>query len=155
MYGFSETFDNVLTINNNIFVYQFKTRVIDTYKSEWFASIESYSVLDMYKIYKPLHGYECYLDIIPRSLRLFFTKLRVSVCPLRIQTGRHGRNYIPRNTRYCLCCRSLDIEDEFHFICICSYFSELRRKYIKRYIILIHQLLNIICYSDLIIKLNL
>ena len=75
----------------------------------------------MYKIYKPLHRYEFYLDIIPRSLRLFFTKLRVSVLPLRIQTGRHGRNYIPHNTRYCLCCRSLDIEDE------------LRRKYIKRF----------------------
>jgi len=72
MYGFLETFDNVLTTNNNIFVNQFKTRVIDTFKSEWFASIESNSVLDMYKIYKPLHGYECYLDIIPRSLRLFF-----------------------------------------------------------------------------------
>jgi len=79
MYGFSETFDNVLTINNNIFVNQFKTRVIDTYKSEWFASIESYSVLDMYKIYKPLHGYEFYLDIIPRSLRLFFYKIN-SIC---------------------------------------------------------------------------
>ena len=62
-----------------------------------------------------------------------FSKLRVSVLPLRIQAGRHGRNYIPHNTRYCLCCRPLDIEDEFHFICICSYFSELRRKYIKRF----------------------
>ena len=49
-----ETFDNVLTANTNIFVNQFKTRVTDTYKSEWFASIESNSVLDMYKIYKPL-----------------------------------------------------------------------------------------------------
>jgi len=33
MYGFSETVDNVLTINNNICVNQFKTRVIDTYES--------------------------------------------------------------------------------------------------------------------------
>ena len=77
MYGFSETFDNVLTTNTNIFVNQFKTRVIDTYKSEWFASIESNSDLDMYNIYKPLHGYEFYLDIIPRSLRLFLIN---SIC---------------------------------------------------------------------------
>ena len=62
-------------------------------------------------------------------MRLFFTKWRVSVLPLRIQAGRHGRNYIPRNIRYYLGCRSLDIKDEFHCICICSYFSELRRKY--------------------------
>ena len=74
---FSETFDNVLTTNTNIFVNQFKTRVIDTYKSEWFASIESNSDLDMYNIYKPLHGYEFYLDIIPRSLRLFLIN---SIC---------------------------------------------------------------------------
>jgi len=104
---FSETVDNVLTTNNNIFVNQFETRVIDTYTSEWFASIESNSVSDMYNIYKPLQCYEFYLDIILRSLRLFFTK--VSVLPLRIQARRHGRNYIPRNIRYCLCCRSLGI----------------------------------------------
>ena len=34
LYGFSETFDNVLTTNTNLFVNQFKTRVVDTYKSE-------------------------------------------------------------------------------------------------------------------------
>jgi len=33
----------------------------------------------MYKIYKPLHGYEFYLVVIPRSLRLFFYKIK-SIC---------------------------------------------------------------------------
>ena len=37
MYGFSETFDNVLTTNTNIFVNQFKPRVIDNVSStSWF-----------------------------------------------------------------------------------------------------------------------
>jgi len=82
MFFFSETVDNILTTNNNIFVNQFKTRVIHTYTSEWFASIESNSVSDMYNIYNLLQCYEFYLGIIPRSLRLFFTN--VSVLPLRI-----------------------------------------------------------------------
>ena len=52
---------------------------------------------------------------------------------LRIQTGRYGQNRIPRNERLCLCCGSCDIEDEYHFICICSKFETSRRKYLKKY----------------------
>ena len=86
----------------------------------------------MYKIFKSSFLYESYLDFVPRNLRFFLTKLRLSVLPLRIQTGRYARNNEPREQRYCLCCQHLDIEDEFHFVCICSSFSEIRRKYIKR-----------------------
>ena len=38
-----------------------------------------------------------------------------------------------KNERYCLCCNSGDIEDEFHFICICSCFDNLRKQYLKKY----------------------
>ena len=58
--------------------------------------------------------------------------LRVSAHPLRIQTGRYAQNNIPRNERYCLCCNDLDLEDEYHFICICRCYSDLRKKFISR-----------------------
>jgi len=76
--------------------------------------------------------YETYLDLLPRSLRLFFVRLRVSAHPLSIQTGRYARNNIPRNERYCLCCNVFDLEDEYHFICICRCYTDLRKKYISR-----------------------
>ena len=63
---------------------------------------------------------------------MFISRLRLSVLPLRIQTGRYARNNIPRNERYCQCCQTLDIEDEYHFVCVCSTYNVLRRKYLKR-----------------------
>ena len=77
--------------------------------------------------------YECYLDIIPKSLGFYFCRLRLSNLTLRIQTVRYSRNRIVRDERYCLCCNTLDIEDEFHFVCICQCFNIIRNKYIKKY----------------------
>ena len=37
------------------------------------------------------------------------------------------------NQRYCLCCNSNDIEDEFHFVCVCPSFNDIRKKYIKKF----------------------
>ena len=53
--------------------------------------------------------------------------------PLRIQTVRFSRNNLPRNERYCLCCNTRDIEDEFHFVCICPCYTQIRTKFIKRF----------------------
>ena len=46
--------------------------------------------------------------------------------------GRTSRNFIPRNMRICSNCDSSDVEDEYHFICICPKFETLRKQYIKR-----------------------
>ena len=48
------------------------------------------------------------------------------------------KNRTPREERYCLCCKSTDIEDEFHFILFhfiiaCPCFTELRNKHLKTY----------------------
>ena len=56
--------------------------------------------------------------------------MRISAHSLRIHTGRYGRNAIPRNERLCLACGSGDIEDIFHFICVCPCYNELRIKHI-------------------------
>ena len=70
---------------------------------------------------------------ITLKFKIFYTILRLSVHPLRVQTGRYDRNRVPKNERYCLCCNSGDIEDEFHFICICSCFVDLRKQYLKKH----------------------
>ena len=57
---------------------------------------------------------------------------RLSVHPLRMQTGRYGRPRIVPEERYCLCCGARDIEDEYHFICICSCYVVIRRKYLHK-----------------------
>jgi hypothetical protein len=42
------------------------------------------------------------------------------------QTGRYSVNRIPRNEQYCIYCNLPDIEDEYHFILVCSCFPEIR-----------------------------
>lgn len=131
-YGFAYVFDNPNAIHVNTFISEFKSRIVNTFNQEWCVTAGNSPVLDMYRVFKPTLDYEHYLDIVPRTLRLYFVRLRVSVHPLRIQTGRYARINLPRNERYCLCCNTNDIEDEYHFICICRCYTQLRKKYIKR-----------------------
>ncbi len=117
--GYGYVFNNPSSVCVTSFICQFRDRLIDTFKQEWYGILSKSSVLDMYRVFKPTLFYEPYLDMLPRNLRVHLVKLRISVHPLRIQTGRYARNNTPRNERYCLCCNSRDIEDEFHFVCIC------------------------------------
>jgi len=132
-YGFSYVFDDVTNINIDTytFVEEFKRRVYDHFTQDWYGTLNNSSMLHVYRSFKINFEYESYLDIIPRSLRYLFTRLRLSAHPLHIQTGRYARQIISRNQRYCICCDSTDIEDEFHFICICPTFGNIRKKYIK------------------------
>mgnify|MGYP001557678469 CR=1 FL=1 len=107
--------------------------MIDIYKQEWCSLLERSSVLYDYRQFKVNFTYENYLDILPRKYRFYFCRLRLSVHPLKIQTGRHDNNNIPREQRYCQCCNLLDLEDECHFVCVCPGFIDIRKKYIKRY----------------------
>ena len=59
--------------------------------------------------------------------------MRLSSHSLRIHTGRYVNSSVPRNERYCLYCRLHDIEDEFHFILKCPCYSEIRKRFIKKY----------------------
>ena len=87
----------------------------------------------MYNNVKEVFGYEQYLDMLPYDLRSYICIIRLSAHTLHIQTGRYGRNRIPRSERYCIYCRSNDIEDEYHFIIKCQCFEDLRKKYIKKH----------------------
>ena len=131
-YGFPDVF-NENSINQNVFPYVFKRRVIDTFIQEWAATLESSPVLYNYKCFKLNFGYESYLDILPCKYRFYFCRLRLSVHPLRIQTGRYARNNTPREQRYCLSCNKFDLEDEYHFVCVCPFFQNIRIQYIKKY----------------------
>lgn len=116
-----------------MFLSEFKCRLIDSFKQEWFSNLEKSPVLCIYRNVKSCFEYECYLNILPRCFRFYFCRLRMNGLPLKIQTGRFSRNRIPREERYCLFCNDLDIEDEYHFICICKCYDVIRKQYLKAY----------------------
>ena len=112
-YGFSYVFNSVHDIDVKIFKPILKSRIIDSYKQNLHRTLEDSSMLDIYRTFKSNLEYEIYLDLVPKKLRIYICRLRLSVHPLRIQTGRYNGNNIARQERYCICCNSSDIEVKF------------------------------------------
>lgn len=131
--GYGYVWENPQSISPRYFAIIFKKTLTDCFVQEWKAKINASNVLLLYKNCKVNFVYENYLNVIPACLRSHITRLRISGHSLRIHTGRYARTRVPQDERYCQCCQTRDLEDEYHFILKCPCFSELRREYIKRY----------------------
>ena len=84
-------------------------------------------------MYTTIFSFEAYLLCVPKDLKMYLTRFRITSNSLRIHTGRYENNKIARNERYCMYCGSRDIEDTYHFICICPCYSTLRSIYIDKF----------------------
>ncbi len=62
---------------------------------------------------------------LPEYQRMVYTRFRLSVHNLRIETGRWSR--VPREARVCDCAHG-GIQDELHVIKYCSKLHQLRQK---------------------------
>ena len=96
----------------------------------WRAGIISTPKLNYYKDFKVEFKYEEYLDYISNSKhRIELTRFRLSAHNLEIETGRF--NNINRDNRICTVCNSNMIETEYHFLLCCTYYSDIRTKFIR------------------------
>ena len=77
--------------------------------------------------------FQRYLELLKiEKYRKSLCKLRVSSHRLQVEMGRWAKpNKILFDNRKCRACKVL--EDEFHFIIVCSFYKDLRKTYIKRY----------------------
>ena len=133
-YGFGYIWEQPYNIDEQLFRAVFKQRLIDNAIQEWNDDLNNNRTMSLYRLVKNKFGYEKYLDLAKyKSYRQNITKIRMSSHKLRIETGRYGRNRIDRNERLCQICNCGDIEDEYHFIIICSKYSDIRKKYIAKY----------------------
>lgn len=132
-YGFAYVFDEQRVDNISFFIGVFRQRIIDSFIQQWYGSLDTSPILKSYKLFKLQFQYEIYLDVLPSNLRFYISRLRLSAHSLRIQTGRYARNRIPRNERYCTYCNTNDIEDEYHFVCVCPCYINIRQTYLKPY----------------------
>ena len=131
-FGFSNVFVDPFSVTPKNFCLSFKNRIVDCFVQKWNNDILLCSVLCSYKHFKTVFAFENYLDIVPKNLRYFLTKLRLSSHPLRIETGRYGRNRVDRHLRYCTLCDKNDIEDEYHFLFVCPAYNEIRKRFMNR-----------------------
>lgn len=65
---------------------------------------------------------------IPKSLRCYLTRIKISAHPLAIETGRYSKPKVPSNQRFCNFCKT-KVEDEVHFLFQCPQYNSLRNKY--------------------------
>ena len=130
-YGFSDVFNK--DIYDPLYLKQFpkvfKQRAIDCFIQDWLSTVQNSAALKDYSLIKYTFGYEPYLDILSRDMRVYFTRLRFSSLNLRIETGRYSNPPVPRSERFCPCCNSTDIEDSYHFLFLCSCYNEIRQRF--------------------------
>ena len=78
----------------------------------------------LFRHFKQTYELAPYLTkVLNRTYRNTIAKLRLSSHPLLIETGRYTG--IPRAERICGHCNSRDIEDEYHFVLLCSKYGAL------------------------------
>ena len=107
--------DNSLTTN-------FKKLITELFENWWKQQTESNeaSKLDFYYLHKKIFRYESYLDNIPRYIRMYITKLRLSSHNLPIETMRYQKTRIDREDRKCKICNQNKTGDEYHYLLDCN-----------------------------------
>ena len=111
---------------------EFKTRVFDSDKQVWSASMSSMPKLRILELFKTSLCVETYLLLhIARRLRAALVKFKVGNYDLEMERGRHAK--IPVNERFCKFCFTLNenhIEDEYHVLLKCPFYGDLRKIYL-------------------------
>lgn len=109
-----------------------KQRILDIYRQSWYASVNNSNRLLMYSRYKHDLIFENYLDFISeKKYRIALSQFRLSSHELEIERGRYTN--VGRDDRICLFCNRNQIENEYHFLLTCPFYTELRKTYLKRY----------------------
>ena len=100
----------------------------DQFVQNWRSKIyESSSCLN-YRVFKDSFELERYLIDIPYGLAINLLKFRCRNSKLPVVIGQY--NNVTVNNRLCTLCDSHFVGDEFHYLLECSFFSDLRKKYI-------------------------
>ena len=120
--GFSHVWDNHCTFNVSALLASIKTKLKERFISFWKKHLNSEVGMDKYKLFKRKFEFENYLDILPdRKQR---TAFRISAHHLKIERVRYSGQRL--ENRLCNICNVL--EDEIHFFCDCSKYTDLRNK---------------------------
>jgi hypothetical protein len=110
--------------NNNTIVSKFKKEIKSQYETWWKnqAVITGENKLDFYYKYKRTFKYETYLDNIPKYIRIYITRLRMSCHSLPVEVLRYmpKKKRISRDQRKCGICNTNKIGDEEHYLLACN-----------------------------------
>jgi hypothetical protein len=103
-------------------------RLRDQFIPHWHTTINNLPKLSYYTKFKTIFEPEEYLNKIKSdTLVKLFASFRLSSHNLAIETGRYRS--IDRQNRLCEHCTMHVVESEYHFLLMCTHYSEIRMKY--------------------------
>ena len=117
----------------------FKQELQKKYDLWWKSQAQSTgeNKLDFYYQHKKTFTYETYLDNIPRHIRMYITRLRLSSHSLPIEVLRYKytgqKKKIDRENRKCTICNLGETGDENHYLTTCTNgeLDSIRKKFMK------------------------
>ena len=131
--GFGYIWLQQFVYNKQLFLEEFKLRLCDIEKQKCIQRFSLYSKLRLFSLYKKDICLSYHItNIINVKHRRLLTKLRLGILELEIEKGRWEN--IERNKRTCKICNQNIVEDEYHFILQCTFYTDLRTKYIPKFI---------------------
>ena len=118
--------------NPKVFLSIFKQRIHDNFIQTWESRLDESSRAVFYNNLRNFK-FHSYLNVCKiKKFRQSLTRLRVSSHRLEIEAGRWNKPIAtPLNDRKCKICNVL--EDEYHFVIECPFYTELRTRYIKQF----------------------
>jgi hypothetical protein len=132
--------------NTNWLKTTIKQRISDQFYQNWHSSVSNSPKSLFYRIVKHNLNLENYLVLLPKRLSIPITKLRLGNHQLPIEKGRWENR--SREERKCTHCYQNELGDEYHYLFICPFFADTRKKYIKPKYLLrpntlrVHELFN-------------
>ena len=109
---------------HSLLIAEFKQRVSDVYKQDWYSDVCTKDKLRTYRNFKSMLEPEKYLlEITELKYRHALARMRCSCLGLRVQEGSYIG--IDIEDRICEIC-SEGVEDEFHVIFVCPLYQNLR-----------------------------
>lgn len=122
--GLDEYFNN----KENCNIDNVKQKLLEVMEGEVKEEILMKPKLRTFNLFKTKCEIEPYLKYtLDKHKRSLFAQFRTGILPLKIETGRFSR--LPLDERVCEMCNLTKIEDEFHFLCECTIYEDIRNKY--------------------------
>jgi len=118
-----------LDLKSNLNVLSLKSLLQAKFKLAWQVRIQKSPKLRTYIKFKTHFGLEPYLKHLREKIkRSQISKIRVSAHTLEIEKGRHKKERVHADQRFCRFCPN-QVEDEQHFIIKCPKYDYYREKF--------------------------
>ncbi len=118
---------NFLQTGQQIPLELFKNRINERFAADWEHHCATKPKLRTYVTFKddPVTASHIRCNM-PKYERSLISQLRLGILPLRIETGRYSK--LEAKDRLCLVCNSNVVEDEYHFLFKCNFYSTIRSR---------------------------